>query len=137
LGRYEEAVDSYRNSLEIRRRLAQADPSNIRFQERLAAGIFYLATSLIRSGNTDEIVALAEQGQAILNSIRGKLPEPTETKLIAYSEALLARFVGKTQAVRCHHAANALQFAARHPASDFLLDQHLPALRYISARCAP
>jgi tetratricopeptide (TPR) repeat protein len=137
LGRHQEAVDAYRNSLEIRRRLAQADPSNIRFQERLAAGIFYLATSLIPGGNKDEIVTLAEQGQAILTSIRGKLPEQTETLLTVYSEALLARFVGTTQSLRCQHAAKALQLAARLPASDFLINQHLPALRQISAECAP
>ena len=103
----------------------------------MAAGIFYLATSLIPGGNKDEIVTLTEQGQAILASIQGRLPEQTETTLAAYSEALLARFVDKSQSLRCQHAAKALQLAPRLPASDFLLIQHLPALRKISAECSP
>jgi len=94
------ALASYGQSLEVSRRLAEADPSNAGWQRDLSLSLTRIAQVHERNGNHSEALRLAEESLAIDERLAAlDRSNVMWQKDVAVSRALVRRLSGPSQPV--------------------------------------
>lgn len=135
LNRHEEALEGYRRVVEIRRALARSDPTNVRFQERLAGGLLYLAQESISLGDWKQVRSAAEEATALAQALKGQLTGPIHAELAGVARALLARHPDTGRAEACRYAAEALELTANLDLGRRSFAGQIEAVREIRRGC--
>jgi eukaryotic-like serine/threonine-protein kinase len=133
LGQFLDAVSAFQQAVSLRRSLAAADPQNIRFRERLAAGLTLLGEALIYAKDWEAVRRAAREALSLSRSLPATYSPRNQKGLAGNASGLLALDPATPPEEACRLAQEYWRYAADDSTAGFFFIQ--PRLKSLRDSC--